>query len=161
MLRLYGAAPGGLRAALVRRLGVPLAIAWTRFTYRRLARSVARQIEDVLGSGIDVLGVVAVDGSPSCGLHRTLDLRAAVPALARLDPASISVEEMNRLVRGTVAPGTGLFIEALRRALVHRGCQVSFLAHDLLEELEGRRSRVQLPVPPGIPPGGRPLDVEA
>ena len=161
MLRLYGAAPGGLRAALVRRLWLPFAISWTRFTYRRLARRVARQIEDMLGSGIDVLGVVAVDGSPSCGLDRTLDLRAAVPALARLDPASVSVEEMNGLIRGTVAPGTGLFIDALRRALVHRGCQVPFLAHDLLEELEGRRSRVQLPVAPGVPASVHRLDVEA
>jgi hypothetical protein len=148
MLRLVGVARGDLPALILRRAIAPLAIAYTRRRYRRLAGIVAGQIEDTLRSGMEVVGIVAVDGSPSCGLERTMDLRTALPALARMDRDSMSVEEMNTLVRGAVGPGSGLFIFELRRALRRRGCQVRFLAHDLIDELEGHSSAVQLPVEP-------------
>ena len=149
LLRLAGTGRGKVLAALLRRVITPLAIAHTRSVYRRLARGVARQIEDTLRSGMEVVGIVAVDGSPSCGLERTMDLRTALPALARMDRASMSAVEMNALVRGAIVPGTGLFVAELERELRRRGCHVPFLAHDLLEELAGRRSGVQLPVAPG------------
>jgi uncharacterized protein YbbK (DUF523 family) len=150
MLRIYGSAPDGARAMVLQRLLAPIALAYTRRVYHRLARRVAREVQDALRSGIEVVGIVGVDGSPSCGVNRTLDVRAALPALGRIDRTSISVEEMNALVRATVAPGPGLFVTELRRALRRRGCQVPFLAHDLIEELDGRPSRVQVPEAPEI-----------
>jgi predicted secreted protein len=54
---------------------------YLRFRYRRLARAVARDIEDYVGSGLDVVGVVGVAASPSCGAGTTLDLAASLRAL--------------------------------------------------------------------------------
>jgi predicted secreted protein len=53
-----------------RRILLPLAVAYTRFVYRRIARQKANQIDDYLSSGYSVIGIVGVDGSPSCGSGR-------------------------------------------------------------------------------------------
>jgi predicted secreted protein len=138
MLRLYGSP---LAAPLA-----PIALAYTRAVYRRLARRVAREVADCVESGITVVGVVAVDGSPSCGLGTTLDLAGALRDIATLDPRTVSVADQNELVRRHAIAGQGILVEELQRELARRGLDVPFLAHDLIGELEGRQSRVRLPV---------------
>ena len=76
LLRLYGSArwlPGPLRRALL-----PVLLAYTRRVYARLARDTARRISDYRRSGVDVVALVGVDGSPSCGVERTMDIPTAV-----------------------------------------------------------------------------------
>jgi hypothetical protein len=45
-----------------------------RWRYRRLACGVARDVADYTNSGFDVVGVVGVAGSPSCGAGITMGL---------------------------------------------------------------------------------------
>jgi hypothetical protein len=47
---------------------------YTVVRYRLLARRVARQLIGYQRSGFDVVGVVGVDASPTCGVTTTLDL---------------------------------------------------------------------------------------
>ena len=140
MLRLYGS-PLAATAA-------PISTAYTRAVYRRLARRVARQVQDYGESGSTVAGIVAVDGSPSCGLSTTMDVAGALKEIATLDPRTVSVADQNGLVRRHATAGRGIFVEELQRELARRHVDVPFLAHDLLGELEGRASRVRLPVLP-------------
>jgi predicted secreted protein len=138
MLRLYGAPA----------LGSPFwRAAWlyTRLRYRVIARQAAAQIADYLRSGFSVLGVVGVDGSPSCGVQKTVDGGAFVADLASVDPRSFSVARQNALVRRHATAGRGLFIQELARELGRRGVEVPFLAHDLFDELAGRKSELTLP----------------
>ena len=47
----------------------------TKRKYRKLAYKVVEEVRDYLNSGFEVLGVVGIDGSPSCGVNQTLDVR--------------------------------------------------------------------------------------
>jgi predicted secreted protein len=123
---------------------LPALTGYTAFRYRFLAGRVADQIADYQDSGLDVVGVVGVDASPTCGVTTTLDLDASLGAMAgcplnRLDRSFIN----NTVVNGSARPGRGLFISALDGALARRGRQVPLLGHDLRSEAPGS------PLPPG------------
>lgn len=122
LLAAYGSSrwlPRLLRPVVLRAV-----LAYTRLVYRRLARQTARRVADYRDSGLDVVGIVGVDGSPSCGVTRTMDLSRALDHLCDTDPDTITVAEMTAIVRDAGTPGRGLYIEALQRQLHRRGLEV-------------------------------------
>jgi uncharacterized protein YbbK (DUF523 family) len=140
LLRLYGSArwlPGPLRRRLL-----PALLLYTRWVYARLAHDTARRVADYRRTGHDVVALVGVDGSPSCGVARTLHIPAAADRLARADRRTLTPEAVNAIVRDTLVPGPGLFTEQLRRGLRRRRIDVPYLAHDLSGELDGIPSPV-------------------
>jgi predicted secreted protein len=138
MLMCLGADRGPLRS--IRKLVMPLFVAYTRWRYDRLASRVAAEVADYRRAGFDVVGIVGVDGSPSCGVRRTLDVARAADALARCDPTATDATAFNeRVVRASIIPGYGLFTAALRRRLRRRRLGVAWFGHDLMAELDGRR----------------------
>jgi uncharacterized protein YbbK (DUF523 family) len=141
LLLLYGSDRRGSGPA--RHVAAAILLGYTRWRYHRLARAVARQVADYRSSGFDVAAVVGVDPSPSCGVRQTLDLRAALEAIATCDVATIDRATFNRdVVASTRIPGEGMFVKALREELAGRDRRVRFVAHDLMAELEQR------PIPP-------------
>lgn len=139
MLLAYGADRRGLRFA--RRVLTPVFIAYSRWRYDRLAHQVVGQVRDYWRAGFQVVGIVGVDGSPSCGVGRTLDLHGAIDALAQCDPSITDTDTFNeRVVLGNLVPGEGLFIGALRRRLRGARLAVPWFAHDLASELTGDRA---------------------
>jgi predicted secreted protein len=126
-LALYG-------RALASRALTPVALLYTRRKYQRLARAVAAQVADYVASGFDVVGLVGVDGSPSCGVSRTIDVRRALVALGAVDPQAITVAQQERLLRRCACAGPGLFIRALAAELERRRLDVPLSAHDLRSE---------------------------
>jgi len=135
LLRYYGS-----KGTLVGRLlfaALPLLLWYTRRVYRGLARQVAGQIRDYVDSGFKVVGVVAVDGSPSCGAARTLDVRGCLGRLAAIEP-SASAQDVNAIVLRSVMPGKGVFIEELQAELKRLRLNVEFLGFDLAAELKGQ-----------------------
>ena len=119
--------------------------AYTAVRYRRLARHVGDQIADHQRSGYDVVGVVGVDPSPSCGVTATLDLPVALEAVVTCPLRRLDRGFMNDVVvGGSVRPGRGLFVGALSDTLARRGPQVPLLGHDLRAEAPGS------PVPPVV-----------
>jgi predicted secreted protein len=133
LLRLYGLRP--LRWWLVRRATLAITIAWTRIVYRRLARRVAGEVADYIEGGFDVVEIVGVGGSPSCGVHTTLDLDGAVAALARCDGDTDRRATNRDVVAANVISGRGIFFTCLDRALRSRGITVTCREHDLVTEL--------------------------
>jgi uncharacterized protein YbbK (DUF523 family) len=143
MYLAYGADRRGLGA--IRRLVVPVFLEYTRWRFGRLARRVAAEIADLERAGCEVIGVVGVDGSPSCGVGRTLALDRAIGALAGCDPSVTDSATFNdRVVLANVTAGEGLFISAVRRRLRRGHHRVPLFAHDLPRELAGGS---------GLPPG--------
>jgi predicted secreted protein len=125
-----------LRRAL--RMLHPALRTYLRLRYRLLARSVAGQITDYRRSGFEVVGVVGVDASPTCGAGLTLDLEASLDALVGCDPDRLDRRLINEaIVDATTAPGRGLFISELDAALSRRRCTVPLFAHDLRSEAPG------------------------
>jgi predicted secreted protein len=120
----------------VRRPATWLFLAYTALAYHRLARRIAAQIADYLRSGHTVESVVGIGGSPSCGVHITLDLPAVLDDIARRDPARLTRHEFNeQVIAGHARAGQGMFIAALRRHLRHHGIDVPFDEHDLIAEI--------------------------
>jgi transposase-like protein len=89
--------------------------AWTRRVYRRLARRVADDIADYLRSGFEVVEIVGVGGSPSCGVSTTLDLDRAIAAMARID-ATTDMRSANRdvVIDMTRTPDSGPRVVGVR-----------------------------------------------
>lgn len=104
-------------------------VTYTRLAYARLARGVAREIADYRRSGYEVVGVIGVGSSPSCGVSRTLDLRRSLEVIAACPVATIDRATMNeQAVAGCRTAGEGIFIEQLRRRLERSGITVPFVA---------------------------------
>jgi predicted secreted protein len=138
LMLAFGADRRGLRS--VRRLITPLFLAYTRRRYARPARQVVASVADYQRSGYHVLGIVGVDGSPSCGVHLTLDIDRAADALAACDPATTDTTRLNdRVVSANTVPGPGLLTAAIRGESKRRGLTVPLFAHDLVDELAGRQ----------------------
>lgn len=142
LLAAYGTK--GTLTYRLRRALLPLMLAYTRFVYRKLARQTAIQITDYLDSGYSVVGIAGIDGSPSCGVGKTLDLERSFDAIMNVEVGSITVEKMNGIIRRNLRDGSGLFTVVLREELEKRQISVPFLAHDLIYELDGKRSNVEL-----------------
>jgi predicted secreted protein len=120
------------------RLLRPALGAYTRTRYRLLARRVSHQIADYRRSGFEVVGVVGVDASPTCGITTTLSFDASLAAVVGCPLARLDRRFMNDTVLGSSArPGRGLFIDALSDALARVGCSAPLLAHDLRSEAPG------------------------
>ncbi|GMW02075.1 MAG: hypothetical protein AMXMBFR84_32110 [Candidatus Hydrogenedentota bacterium] len=130
---------GTLRYRL-RNVLLPVLLWYTRRVYRRMAKQVADQITDYQSSGLTVVGVVGVDGSPSCGVRRTLDMKRSLEQVGQLAPAA-SAKDMNAIVQACLTDGTGIFLDLLRKEMETRGLGVPFLAHDLIAELQGMQCR--------------------
>ena len=164
-LALYGRRV--LRSSAVRRVVVAVARWCTELDYRRMARRVAAQIEDYIANGFDVVEVMGVGASPSCGVDTTLDLDRAVAAIARGDRHTLSAAVVNEhVVAANATARQGMFVAALRRRLARRKIDVPFREHDLLAELRTQRAdatgRVRPPRIRGFAPvrGGRPAVAE-
>jgi hypothetical protein len=138
LLLFYGS-EGTLRYRLRNAL-LPLALWYTRRIYRRLARETADQIQDYQKSGLTVLGIIGVDASPSCGVHKSLNMRDAMEGVGRLERDRATAEDANLILTSTVTSGRGLFIELLRKELDKRGMSIPLTAHDLIDELGGKPS---------------------
>jgi hypothetical protein len=133
LLRVHGSRP--LRYPAVRRAALAIATAWTTVVYRRLARRVAGEIADYIDGGFDVVEIVGVGGSPSCGVRTTLDVNGAVAALAGRDGDTDRRSTNRDVIAANVVPGCGLFVACLDRALRSRGIVVMYSEHDLVAEL--------------------------
>lgn len=120
----------------VRRVVVTLARVVSALRYEGLARRAAKQIADYATSGFEVLELVGVGASPSCGVTTTVDLDGAIAAMVSCDRGSLDTATVReRVVAANVIDGAGLFIGALRRHLARRRVSVLFREHDLLAEL--------------------------
>jgi predicted secreted protein len=133
--------PYGAKDTLVyrfRSLLLPLFVRYTNLVYRRLARAVADQINDYLLSGFTVIGIIGIDGSPSCGVGKTLSLQKSFDLTASIDVESYTVDAMNAIVRQCIMDGKGLFTAMLQEELKKRRLDVRYVAHDLIGEIDGK-----------------------
>jgi len=120
-----------------RNVVLPLLLWYTRNVYRGLAKQVANEIEEYQTSGFAMVGIVGVDGSPSCGLSQTLDIRRSLELVGQLS-LKATRDDMNAIVLNCLMQGRGIFIEVLQDELGSRRLIVPFLPYDLPSELRGR-----------------------
>lgn len=142
LLPLYGSR--GTLLYRLRHLLFPLFLCYTQWRYRSLAKEVVRDIEDYVRSGFEVVGIVGVGGSPSCGIYSNLDLRRSLEIVARCPLARLDRRVINEeAVAGCLSEEEGLFIAALQRQLRRRHLTIRWYEHDLLNEITGQPLRLQ------------------
>ena len=108
---------------------------YSRLRYRYLARRVVKDIDDYCRSGFEVVGIVGVGSSPSCGVLTTLEVDRALEVLAGYSTGSADAATLNSALMGSTIPGAGLFMDALRHQLARRHLDLPFVEHDLVAEL--------------------------
>lgn len=121
---------------------IPVGLLYTRLVYRRLAQQTVRQIEDYLASGFSVVGIVGIDGSPTCAVNKALDFHG-FDLIATIPLESITVDKQNTILRECVMDGKGIFIDELHKELKRRRINIPYQAHDLIAELDGKKSTVE------------------
>jgi hypothetical protein len=119
------------RATALVPLVLPVVERYLRWRYARLARTVARDVSDAAADGVEVVAVVGVAGSPSCGVTTTLDLGAAARRVARSDHVLTRAWLTEEVVGASERPGAGLFTTALQGQLARRQVDVPFTEHRL------------------------------
>jgi len=101
--------------------------------YRRhsisLLEHVVDQVEDDLANGVSILGVVGVDGSPSCGVDCTC-YGYTGGMIGGSDAVARSLDSVK------MGPGRGVFMKVLSEMLEERGIVLPFAAVDE-ESLDG------------------------
>lgn len=136
MLPIYGSQ--GTLLYRLRHVMLPLFLWYTRWRYRRLAQEVVRDIEDYVHSGFEVVGIVGVGGSPSCGVCTRLELRRSLEVVAGCPLARFDRRVMNEEAVATcLSAGEGLFIAAIQRELRRKHLSIRWYEHDLLSEITG------------------------
>ena len=145
MLALYGRRVVRWRPAW--RVVVVVVRFVTEIEYGRLARRTAAQIVDYVRSGFEVVEVVGVRASPSCGVTTTIDLGGAIAAMTACERTTLDAPTVIRdVVTANVVAGEGIFVAKLRARLARHGVSVRFQEHDLLAEL-------------GAPAAGEPVKI--
>jgi len=130
MLLAYGS--GGTHRAPAVRLLLGTFLRYTKIVFAQLACAVTRDVLDYRRAGVEVVGIVGIGGSPSCGVRTTLDLPTAVNVLTRYPCARLDRRTLNEdVVAASTCPGQGLLVCALRRRLARAGVVVPFEEHAL------------------------------
>jgi hypothetical protein len=119
------------RATAVAPLVLPVVERYLRWRYTRLAGTVARDVADAAGAGVEVVAVVGVAGSPSCGVRTTMDLGVAARRVGRSTHDLTRAWLSDEVVAAAERPGRGLFTTALQRQLARRRLDVPFTEHRL------------------------------
>lgn len=86
-------------------------------------------------AGYEIMGIIGIDGSPSCGVNLRLDVKAAYDLYAARLIRDLTRDEFNQsLYTKCLAAGRGIFIDEMKKGLNRRGKKVPFFSHSLLEE---------------------------
>lgn len=124
---------------------VPVFIRYTINKYRRLARDVLHDIVDYQNAGFEIVGLVGVDGSPSCGILRKLRMNCSFEVLADLSMETLNITALNdQLYSWCLDEGAGMFIDELKRQLDRKNILIKFYSVDIVKEMQGGKQDIDL-----------------
>ncbi len=120
-----------------RKIALTLFLWHTKRVYRKIAKEVVREIASYEKNGFEVVGLIGIGGSPTCGVRVTLDLNK-IDLCANLKLNDLERNSFNDLLyKELLKEGKGLFIEALEIELQNKKRNVKFFEHSLLLERKG------------------------
>ena len=145
MLLSYGLNNSGSLLNTFRNFLFPLFILHTKWVYKRLARDTVKMIVDYKNSGFDVIGIVGIDGSPTCGISTCLDMKKTFDYCAALSIESIDRKIYNNEMYGKcLKQGKGLFFVEMDKILRRKNMAITYYSHDLVREAKGERIQYYL-----------------
>lgn len=112
----------------------------TKRIYKKIAKEVVSEIQDYLNSGIEVVGIIGVKGSPSCGISTALDIKKSVEFIASLEVAKIEMNYFNDYCfKNCLINEQGLFMAALKKELKRKNMDIRFIEYDFFSEMKGSK----------------------
>jgi predicted secreted protein len=136
MLLSYGLNNSGSPLNLFRGILFPLFILHTKWVYKKIARDTVKMLEDYKKSGFDIIGIVGVDGSPTCGISTCLDMKKSFDYCAGLNIESIDRKNYNKeMYDRCLKQGKGLFFLEMDKALKRKKIAITYYSHDLVREM--------------------------
>jgi predicted secreted protein len=121
------------------RLIYPFFIWYTYFIYHRIALKTVRLIEDYLKSDFEVIGIVGIDGSPTCGVSISLNMYKLFEYHSELSIESLNrVDYNNNLYNRCSQNGKGIFIKQLNKLLTKRRINIKLYSLSLQDEKENK-----------------------
>lgn len=118
-------------------------LAYTRSIYKRLARETAYMIRDYFRSGYRVLGIIGIDGSPSCGVTTKLDMKEAFDYFANQKIDHIERINFNaELYDKCIAKGKGIYFEEIMKILKSQNIDMPIYGHSLIAEMRNERCKI-------------------
>ncbi len=126
------------------RLSMPLFLSYTHLIYRRIAVSLVDDISNYIKSGFTVMGIIGVDGSPSCGVKLILNMKKSFEYYASSKISSVDRDRFNfELYEKCSESGSGIFIDEVKKQLMKRNLRIPLYAHSLISEMQGEISRIK------------------
>lgn len=115
-----------------------LFVLYTKKVYKKIVCNVVKMIEDYKNSGFEIIGVVGVDGSPTCGVTTCLDMKKSFNCCAGHSIDSIDRNIYNReMYNKCLKQGKGLLFLELDKVLKRKKIKITYYAHDLVREMKG------------------------
>ena len=126
----------------LRRIIFPLFMLKTKRTYKKIAKRYVKLIEDYLQNDYNIIGVVGIDGSPSCGSSKILDLYQ-FELLADFNTKDIQREVFNEfLYKKLLIKGEGIFIQEMKKILKQKRIMLNFYSHNIIDEMNGIKAKL-------------------
>lgn len=117
----------------------------TKKSFRKIAEEVVAEIKDYTLSGFEVVGIVGIKGSPSCGISSSLDLNKSSEFVANLDLDNLNKEYFNEhCYKNCLVNKSGLFFCELQKQLFKAGLKIKFIEHNLLDEMQNIENKILL-----------------
>lgn len=101
-------------------------------------------VNDYIKNDYEVVGMIGIDGSPTCGVAKTLDL-SKFDSLADINPKEIDRIKFNNFIyENLLKEGEGLYTKILREKLERTEIHILFLSHNLIDEMRGIKCEIVL-----------------
>jgi predicted secreted protein len=113
---------------------------------KNLAKDAVDEMEDAVVNGYSVLGVIAMDGSPTCGTTRTQDIPEAWIKLAEITNnfKDISMEKMDEASKtlGADKPGSGRFMGSIIDEIKKRELDIPVIGFDSYNDFGKEQKKI-------------------
>jgi Protein of unknown function (DUF523). len=130
---------------LIKPLLLKIFLIYTRGIYKKLAHETVYMIRDYIKAGYQVLGIIGIDGSPSCGVTKKLDMNRAFDYFANQRIDHIERNNFNlELYSKCTAEGKGIFLEELTKKLKAEKIDIPIYKHSLIAEMRNEMSKIKI-----------------
>ncbi len=130
---------------IVIRLIYPFFIWYTYLIYSQIVSKTIRIIQDYINSGLEIIGIVGIDGSPTCGVNANLSMWKSFQYISGLSINSLNRKDYNNnLYKTCLEQGNGIFIKLLSNKLKRKRINIKMFSFNLEDEMNRKKLKIGL-----------------
>lgn len=114
----------------------PFFILYTCARYSRLASKIVSLVKDYIKSGFTVIGIAGINGSPTCGVNTTLNMKKSFDYIAGMSIDTLKRKDFNKIMfTDCIQQSKGIFFKVLSRKLKKNKIDIKLSAHNIIDEI--------------------------